>query len=153
MTSHWALVEYVARVLPAEEREPVLGDMMEANESALEGLLGIAGLLVAASIRAMEKLAAVAGGVWSSVAEQFSIDGSFAFGVVELHAAAVPGFAGASCADEAIGDCGAFVASAAVDRSGMDRRVCGRLAFEENAVGEHAALLFALPDLPVEVSH
>jgi hypothetical protein len=46
MTRHWALVEYVARVLPAEEREPVLGDMMEANESALEGLLGIAGLLV-----------------------------------------------------------------------------------------------------------
>jgi hypothetical protein len=46
MTNHWALVEYVARVLPREEREPVLGDMMEANESAWDGLRGIAGLLV-----------------------------------------------------------------------------------------------------------
>jgi hypothetical protein len=46
MTNHWAFVEYVARVLPREEREPVLGDMIEANESAWDGLRGIVGLLV-----------------------------------------------------------------------------------------------------------
>jgi hypothetical protein len=45
MTSHRALVEYVARVLPSEEREPALGDMMEANESAWSALSGIAGLV------------------------------------------------------------------------------------------------------------
>ena len=46
MTNHWELVEYVARVLPREEREPVLGDMMEANESAWKALRGIVGLFV-----------------------------------------------------------------------------------------------------------
>src|ERR1700733_3119344 len=108
---------------------------------------------VAPPYGSLEKLAAVAGWIWRGAAEQLSIDGRFTVGVMELHAVVVPGFAGASCADEAFGDCGALVASAAVDRSGVDGRVCGRLAFEANAVGEHAALLFTVPDFPVAVSH
>lgn len=46
MNSGWAFVEYVARVLPQEEREPVLGDMVEANETASQALRGLAGLMV-----------------------------------------------------------------------------------------------------------
>src|SRR5579871_1253786 len=46
MRSDWAFVEYVARALPQEEREPVLGDMYEVNENAWQALRGIGGLLV-----------------------------------------------------------------------------------------------------------
>jgi hypothetical protein len=47
----WNLVEYAARALPEEVREPVLGDMLEADESAWQALRGVLGLLV---LRQME---------------------------------------------------------------------------------------------------
>src|ERR1700691_6560333 len=46
MTMGWALVEYFARVLPPEVREPVLGDMLEADESAWRALRGLFSLVV-----------------------------------------------------------------------------------------------------------
>src|ERR1700744_1821945 len=46
MRRGWALVEYFARVLPEGVREPVLGDMHEADESAWQALRGVLGLLV-----------------------------------------------------------------------------------------------------------
>jgi hypothetical protein len=46
MTRGWTLVEYFARVLPKELREPVLGDMVEADESAWQALRGLFGLVV-----------------------------------------------------------------------------------------------------------
>jgi hypothetical protein len=46
MTKGWALVEYFARVLPPEVREPVLGDMLEADESAWQALRGLCGLFL-----------------------------------------------------------------------------------------------------------
>jgi hypothetical protein len=46
MTKGWALVEYFARVLPPEVREPVLGDMLEADESAWQALRGLFGLVL-----------------------------------------------------------------------------------------------------------
>jgi hypothetical protein len=41
MKPSWILVESVARFLPAEEREPVLGDMAEANETAWQAFRGL----------------------------------------------------------------------------------------------------------------
>ena len=46
MTKGWELVEYFARVLPPEVREPVLGDMLEADESAWQALRGLFSLVV-----------------------------------------------------------------------------------------------------------
>ena len=46
MNPGWMLVESVARFLPPEEREPVLGDMIEAGESAWPALCGLVGLAV-----------------------------------------------------------------------------------------------------------
>ena len=46
MRRGWALVECVAQVLPRAEREPVLGDMIEAQETAWQGLRSIVGLVV-----------------------------------------------------------------------------------------------------------
>jgi hypothetical protein len=46
MKPGWILVESFARFLPAEEREPILGDMMEANENAWQGLSELFGLAV-----------------------------------------------------------------------------------------------------------
>ena len=46
MTKGWALVEYFARVLPPDVREPVLGDMLEAGDSAWQALRGLFGLVV-----------------------------------------------------------------------------------------------------------
>jgi hypothetical protein len=46
MIKGWALVEYFARVLPPEVREPVLGDLLEADESAWKALRGLLGLVV-----------------------------------------------------------------------------------------------------------
>ena len=40
------IVESIARFLPAEEREPILGDMIEAGESAWSGLRGLLGFAV-----------------------------------------------------------------------------------------------------------
>lgn len=42
----WLLVESFARILPHEERGPVLGDMMEAGENTWQALFGLAGLAV-----------------------------------------------------------------------------------------------------------
>jgi hypothetical protein len=44
MRSGWLLVESLARILPVEEREPVLGDMIEAGENAWQALCGLVGL-------------------------------------------------------------------------------------------------------------
>ena len=44
MKPGWILVESFARFLPAEEREPVLGDMVEADECAWQALRGLIGL-------------------------------------------------------------------------------------------------------------
>jgi hypothetical protein len=46
MTSaHWPLVEVAARLLKREEREAVLGDLLETDESAWQGLLDVLGLV------------------------------------------------------------------------------------------------------------
>jgi hypothetical protein len=47
MTSlNWSLVEMTARLLEREEREAVLGDLVEARENSLVGLFGVVGLVV-----------------------------------------------------------------------------------------------------------
>jgi hypothetical protein len=47
MTSiDWSLVEAASRLLERDEREAVLGDMVEAGESAWHGLLDVLGLVV-----------------------------------------------------------------------------------------------------------
>jgi hypothetical protein len=42
----WSLVETAAQLLERDEREVVLGDLLEAGESAWRGLTGVAGLVV-----------------------------------------------------------------------------------------------------------
>src|SRR5882757_4149835 len=46
MKPGWILVESVARFLPAEEREPVLGDMAEAGENAWQAFRGLIDFVV-----------------------------------------------------------------------------------------------------------
>ena len=47
MTStHWPLVEVAARLLERDEREAVLGDLLETGEGAWRGLLDVLGLVV-----------------------------------------------------------------------------------------------------------
>lgn len=46
MKSGWVLVECAARLLEPEEREPVLGDLVEAGESVWPGLQGVLGLFL-----------------------------------------------------------------------------------------------------------
>ena len=41
----WSLVETAARLLARDEREAVLGDLVEAGESTWQGLLGVLGLV------------------------------------------------------------------------------------------------------------
>jgi hypothetical protein len=41
----WSFVEATARLLARDEREAVLGDLVEADESAWQGLLGVLGLV------------------------------------------------------------------------------------------------------------
>ena len=36
----WSFVEVAARLLARDEREAVLGDLLEADENALQGLFG-----------------------------------------------------------------------------------------------------------------
>ena len=43
---NWSLVDLAARLLERDEREAVLGDLVEARESAWEGLFGVLGLVV-----------------------------------------------------------------------------------------------------------
>jgi hypothetical protein len=42
----WALINYVSRLLQPNEREAVLGDLLEAHDTAWEGLLGVLGLVL-----------------------------------------------------------------------------------------------------------
>jgi hypothetical protein len=46
MKTGWAFVECVAQVLPRTEREPILGDMIEADEGAGQALRGVIGFVV-----------------------------------------------------------------------------------------------------------
>ena len=41
----WSLVEAAARLLARDEREAVLGDLVEADENAWHGLFGVLGLV------------------------------------------------------------------------------------------------------------
>jgi hypothetical protein len=41
----WPLVEFASRLLETEERDAVLGDLLEAGESAWQGLLDVLGLI------------------------------------------------------------------------------------------------------------
>jgi hypothetical protein len=43
---NWSLVDLAARLLERDEREAVLGDLVEARESAWEGFFGVLGLVV-----------------------------------------------------------------------------------------------------------
>jgi hypothetical protein len=45
-TIGWSFVEAAARLLAREEREVVLGDLLEAGDGSLQGLLGVFGLAV-----------------------------------------------------------------------------------------------------------
>ena len=45
-SSHWPLVEVAARLLERDEREAVLGDLLETGEGAWRGLLDVLGLVV-----------------------------------------------------------------------------------------------------------
>jgi hypothetical protein len=42
----WSFVEAAARLLGRDEREAVLGDLVESNENAWQGLLGVLGLVI-----------------------------------------------------------------------------------------------------------
>src|SRR5260370_36930206 len=42
----WSFVEAAARLLARDEREAVLGDLVEAHESAWQGLFGVLGLVL-----------------------------------------------------------------------------------------------------------
>jgi hypothetical protein len=46
MAKGWSMVEIVSKLLDGEEREAVLGDLLEANESAVRALLEVFGLLL-----------------------------------------------------------------------------------------------------------
>jgi len=41
----WALIHYASRLLKPDEREAVLGDLLEAGDSAWQGFLGVLGLV------------------------------------------------------------------------------------------------------------
>src|SRR5690348_4427772 len=45
MHTGWSFVEAAARLLARDEREAVLGDLLEADENALQGLFGVIGLV------------------------------------------------------------------------------------------------------------
>jgi hypothetical protein len=42
----WPLLEFASRLLERKEREAVLGDLLETNETGLQGLLDVFGLLL-----------------------------------------------------------------------------------------------------------
>jgi hypothetical protein len=42
----WPLVEIASKLLQRDERDAVLGDLLEANETALEALLDVCGLVL-----------------------------------------------------------------------------------------------------------
>jgi hypothetical protein len=42
----WSLVEVASQPLERDEREAVLGDLLEADESAWHGLLDVLGLVI-----------------------------------------------------------------------------------------------------------
>ncbi len=44
--ANWSLIEIAARLLEREEREAVLGDLVESRESAWDGLFGVLGLVL-----------------------------------------------------------------------------------------------------------
>jgi hypothetical protein len=46
ISTHWPLVEVAARLLERDEREAVLGDLLETDEGAWQGLLDVLGLVV-----------------------------------------------------------------------------------------------------------
>jgi hypothetical protein len=43
--AHWTLINYASRLLEPDEREAVLGDLLEAGDNAWQGFLGVLGLV------------------------------------------------------------------------------------------------------------
>ena len=71
----WSFVEVAARLLEGNEREAVLGDLREAGESGLRGLLDVFGLAIRRQLVLWTDLAAVACIVRNGIARQPAPDG------------------------------------------------------------------------------
>jgi hypothetical protein len=80
MTRDWSVVEAAAQLLDRDEREAVLGDLLEAGESAWRGLIDVVGLVVRRAGWTLEELAALGRGVWTDFAWELVVDGYFHFG-------------------------------------------------------------------------
>lgn len=92
----------------------------------------------------LEKLAAVACGVWRGSSEQLLVNGRFVVCYVELHAIALPGTARRSFAQQTISGLGALVAGVPVDWLVVDLWFCSWRCVTANAVGKHIFVLCTL---------
>jgi len=117
----------------------------------VEGIVWRDGVSGAASSTALEKLAAVAGGICLGASEQLSADGSVAVGKLELPTATLPRTSESGVAHEGLGPFGTAVPGITADWLVMDRWIRGGRCIAPNAVGECAAVLFAVFVLPVAV--
>ena len=136
-------------MLPAAEREPVLGDMMEANESAWQALWGLGGLMLRRHTEAWRNWRPWLAGFGVALPNSFLLMGvslSVSWSYMRLlcpdllaQAALTKPSAIAVLLWQALLLIGAAWTGGFVVGS----------HFEANAVGEHAALLFTVPDLPV----
>ena len=92
MTStSWSFVEAAARLLAHDEREAVLGDMVDGNENVWQGLLGVLGLVFRREA-VVGKVAAMAGGIRNGPSKQLSPYGVLAVCQLELSDRTMPSF-------------------------------------------------------------
>jgi hypothetical protein len=92
----------------------------------------------------LEKLAAMVGRIWCGAAVQLPFNERFAFGELELYAAALPGAAAVGGADARFGNCRFVVAGISADWLGMDRRICSGIDIQANAVDKRDFVLLTL---------
>jgi isoquinoline 1-oxidoreductase alpha subunit len=137
----WSFVEVAARLLEGDEREAVLGDLLEAEEAGLQGALDVFGLAIRRQLA-----------LWTGIARQLAPDGIFPFCQPDLSTAHPPSHLQGDRADRGPGFHVALVQCLPVDRLVLDRWLCHGIDLAPDRAGKCRHFLSALHILPGEIS-
>ena len=147
----WSFVEVAARLLEPGEREAVLGDLLEAGESGLQGVLDVFGLAVRRQLGALEGLAAVARVVRYGIARQPAPDGILPFCQPDLSTAHPSNHLQGDRADGGPRFYVVLVQCSPLDRLVLDRWICHGIDLAANRAGKRHPIFSALRLLPGQV--
>ena len=133
--ANWSLIEIAARLLEREEREAVLGDLVESRESAWDGLFGVLGLVLRRQAMLWRSWRPWLAGFGVALPSSFLLMGVSLSVSWSYLTVTMPRASPEVVADIGLRNPGAVVQGTAFNRLVLDGRLCSRIIVAPDSLG------------------